>query len=146
MNLAGRCKCFSVLAALCLAFSLSASAGEAELKALISQVQAHAAKEDYAQAEAFARRALAEAETSFGNAHPYAAISIVLLGEALRPQEKYGEAETIQRRALAIFEKALGPKHPATATSLINLAAVLEKLGRNDKAAALRRRAAETKR
>ncbi|MFO1429625.1 MAG: tetratricopeptide repeat protein [Candidatus Competibacteraceae bacterium] len=127
---------------------LSVGAQEAESsadiqqwEALQEQVVARYQAGKYADAERFARQALAVAEHAFGSGHPDTATSLNNLAVVLKDQGRPGEAEPLHRRALAIREKVLGAEHPATATSLNNLAVVLRSQGRYGEAEPLYRRA-----
>lgn len=83
-----------------------------------------------AEGEALARRAVGEAEATFGTLSAEAADLYRLLGDTLYEQKRYAEAEPLFRKALAGRQAALGTNHVDTARSHGDLAANLRAMGR----------------
>jgi tetratricopeptide (TPR) repeat protein len=95
----------------------------------------------FAEAEPFARRALAIRETLLSSDHLEVARSLNSLALVLESQSKYEEAEHLVRRSLAIREKTLGPNNVQSAESANNLGVLLFRQGRNSQAEPYFRRA-----
>jgi tetratricopeptide (TPR) repeat protein len=100
------------------------------------------ARSDYAQAEAFARRALYFAGLALPAGHPGVAAAWNNLAQACRFQGKYLEAEKAYRVAIGLWEDTLGPSHPNLAQGLMNLGAFYHERRREAGAEALYSRAA----
>jgi tetratricopeptide (TPR) repeat protein len=107
-------------------FSSTLHAGETEWKALNDQVMPQLMGGALKRAEQLARGAIAEAEKSFGTAHPNTATSAGNLALVLRVQKRFEESEKHYRQALAIREKVLGAAHPSTVLMMLNLADVVQ--------------------
>jgi len=97
----------------------------------------------YAESEPLRRRALAIAETSFGNSHPNVAICLNNLAQSLQATNRLQEAEPLMRRALEIDEASFGNSHPNVAIRLNNLASLLHATDRPEEAEPFMRRALE---
>jgi tetratricopeptide (TPR) repeat protein len=100
------------------------------------------ARDDFAQAEALAQRALYFARLALPVGHPAAAAAWNNLAQACRFQAKYLEAEKDYRLAIGVWEDTLGPSHPYVAQGLMNLGAFYHERGREAGAEALYSRAA----
>ncbi len=112
-----------------------------ELEAAYWQYEALNAQGKFAEAEAFARKAVELSEAEFGAHHPSYAVMVYNLAELYRSQGRTGEAEPLHIRALAIREKSLGPEHPNVAQSLNGLALLYHDQGRYAEAEPLQKRA-----
>ena len=75
-----------------------------------------------AQAETFAKRALAIREKTFGPEHIEVAISLMTLAQVYYVQGQYARAEPLYKRNIAIREKVQDPNHTDLIISLENLA------------------------
>ena len=112
-----------------------------DLASALSNLATSLSPDRVSEAEALYRRALELNENEFGTEHPYVAVNLNNLAEALRISGKYEEAEALLRRALSIDERVLGPQHPTVATLLNNLAKVLRDTNRPSEAESLFNRA-----
>jgi len=99
-------------------------------------------RSDFAQAEAFARKALYFADRALPAGHPGTAAAWNNLAQACRFQGKYLEAEKAYRLAIGMWEDTLRPSHPHLAQGLMNLGAFYHERGREAGAEALYSRAA----
>ena len=131
----------AVGAALVLA-GAAAHAGEEDWKTLSAQVQNHLERGNMQQALLFARQALKEAETAWGETHLNTAGSLDTLARVLLFAGNDIEAEIYYRRALAVKEKLFGPDSLTTGHTLKNLALTLDALGRKAEADRMRERVA----
>jgi len=83
------------------------------------------------------REAIGVARTSLGDRHPALALSLALLGFALRDTgdpTNYAEAEKVMREALGILEETLPPDHPFTQNTLRGLRRLYGEDAMNDPA------------
>lgn len=101
-------------------------------------------KANYAEAERFARRALAFGRQQLGAEHRQTLASLHNLAALYDAQGRYGEAEPLYRRTLETQEKVLGLEHPHTLSSLNNLAMLYQAQGRYGEAEPLYERVLET--
>jgi tetratricopeptide (TPR) repeat protein len=88
------------------------------------------ARDDFAQAEGFARQALYFARLALPAGHSAVAGALNNLAQACRFQAKYMEAEKDYRMAIGVWEDSLGPSHPHVAEGLMNLGAFYHERGR----------------
>jgi tetratricopeptide (TPR) repeat protein/predicted Ser/Thr protein kinase len=95
------------------------------------------------EAIADGRRALAIRERHYGPDDPRVATTLNTLGLALRGAGQLEEAAAVGERTLAIRERTLGPDHPRTSTALNNLGLVYKKMGRLERAEELYQRSLE---
>jgi tetratricopeptide (TPR) repeat protein len=109
----------------------SRAALQKKMRSLCSTADDHRAQGRYAQAEPPYLRAMALAETVWGQDH--AALK--------QAQGHLDEAERLYRRALDIKEKLLGSIHPDVAMTLNNMAVLSKTRGRYVEAEAMYRRA-----
>jgi tetratricopeptide (TPR) repeat protein len=110
---------------------LEIAAQEAQAPQTIDQARGLIKEGKYAQAEALARRLLAEAEVTFGADSLKTAEVLDVLVEALfrGGKAKQPESREFAERAIAIKKNILGPDHPEVAVSLNNLAIILNIIG-----------------
>jgi tetratricopeptide (TPR) repeat protein len=93
---------------------------------LLVSAQWHRTQDQFDQAEAFYRRALALREKTHGKASLDVAAVLDAYGDMERARAHFEQAETMFKRALAIREQALGRDDPAVATTLEDLTAVYD--------------------
>src|SRR5437870_10059178 len=91
------------------------SASQKRQNCCIAQGGIYQERADYAQAEAFLKRALSLRESILGPEYPDVANTLDLMGQLHRSQGQYVEAEAFYQRALSNRERTLGPAHPDTA-------------------------------
>lgn len=101
------------------------------------------ARDDFAQAETFARQAVYFGRLSLPAKHTGMAAAWNNLAQACRFQGKYLEAENDYRLAIGMWEDSLGPMHPSVAQGLMNLGAFYHERGRESGAEDLYTRAAD---
>jgi len=102
-----------------------AAAGETEWKLLYDQADSHLQRGNFEQAELFAREALREAESVFGESHRATELSLSSLAYAHRFRGKYDEALPLFQRLVRIRTRLYGPEDPSTAIALHNNAEIL---------------------
>ena len=99
------------------------------------------ARQHYAAAEPFARRAVAIRESLLGPGHPEVAADLAALAPVLDGEGKRQEAAAMMFRALGILEHAYGPDNCQLPVTLNNLAALRYREGNRTDALDLYRRA-----
>jgi len=99
------------------------------------------ARERFAEAEPFARRAVDVRAEALGFNHVAVAADRASLAAILAGEGKNDEAIALLISAIATFDRTYGPIHDDTAVALNNLAALYEEAGDLESAEALYRRA-----
>ena len=99
------------------------------------------ARERFAEAEPFARRAVDVRAEALGFNHVAVAADRASLAAILAGEGKNDEAIALLISAIATFDRTYGPIHDGTAVALNNLAALYEVAGDLESAEALYRRA-----
>ncbi|MBZ5620243.1 MAG: tetratricopeptide repeat protein [Acidobacteriia bacterium] len=122
--------------------ALKAADGAIAVAAYDGLATVEIARDNFAQAEAFAQQALYFARLALPAGHPAMAATWNNLAQACRFQGKYMEAEKDYRLAIGVWEDSLGPSHPHVAEGLMNLAAFYHERGREAGAEDLYDRAA----
>lgn len=102
----------------------------ATLEQLTAQIEAAAAKRNWAEAIRLGQKALAIEEATKGAEDPEVGGTLNLIAGWMRQVDRDAEAEPLLRRALVIFEKSFGDSDQNTISAANNLAATLEALGR----------------
>jgi serine/threonine protein kinase/tetratricopeptide (TPR) repeat protein len=116
----------------------------AELRSVIGTV--YERTDQYHQAEAMQRSALAICRESFGRESPETAAALNELGVTLIANGKWLEAEQVNREALEIRQRHFGDENADVATSEDNLAHACYNNGKFTEAEALIRKALATRR
>ena len=104
------------------------------------------ARQDFATAEPYARRAWELRKTLLWPDYPDSLADACALAGVLDGLGRYGESEPIYRHALCLFEKIFGEMHPEAAATLNNLAAVRAALRDTSEAESLYLRSLSIKR
>jgi len=81
-------------------------------------------QQQYSQAEALLRKALAATEKQYGSEHPLTGKVLGTLGEVYIAQDNFTAAESICQRAAQVLENSLGPHNDYTAMAINNLARI----------------------
>src|SRR5262245_22308328 len=88
------------------------------------------ARDRFARAEIFARRAVQILEHVLDDRHLDVAADLAALGAIVAGRGNHGEAEVLYCRALDIFARVFGPEHYEVAVTLNNLATLCQATGR----------------
>ena len=115
--------------------SAAAGAGETEWRQLQQHAQISFQRQEFQEAERFAREALLEADSSLGAYHRATEESLEMLALVLRTSKKPDDALPFARRLVIVRMRRYGQDDPRTATALHQNADVLIALGQLNAAA-----------
>jgi len=108
-----------------------------KIEKMVQEMDSLIKKRELDQALVIGEKALNQAQKTFGNDDPIAALVLNALGQCYHDQANYGECESIWKEALSIREQALGKKHLLVAQSQNNLAILYNDLSRYEEAEVL---------
>lgn len=131
---------FSLIAILFTAFALPANAQQDLYNKLNKKLATLYKSGRTEEAIEVAKKAVAVAEKTFGEKHPYVSASLNNLALLYISEGKYEQAEPLYEKSLKIAEEHLGKDNPQLANILENMVKCNEKLGQTEKAELLEAR------